>query len=306
VNAALPGGSARIVSVREFIAARERRDPVTERAFFAGLLLRNGVYKTTEEHRMDSVLPMIVGSARALAARPLRVLDVACSSGVTTVELHKSFADAGFEVETVGTDLTLEADYVVRDDGAALLFDSRGAVLQVELGAWASPWRFRPRDLMWQTPRVARAKALIAREAEAFRAARHGAVPGYEATRVTLLAGATLAEPAVRFVEEDILEPVAEGPFDLVRVANLLTRGAFDPDTLRRMVTLVAGRVAPGGLLLILRSHGSPPVHHGTLFRLRGTRFEEAERIGEGSEVAALVLAADIPYNGASHASRSW
>ena len=27
---------------------------LTERAFFAGLLLRNGGYKTTEEHRMDS------------------------------------------------------------------------------------------------------------------------------------------------------------------------------------------------------------------------------------------------------------
>jgi len=301
----LPGGGARVASVREFIAARERRDQALERAFFAGLLLRNGVYKTTEEHRMDSLFPMIVGHARALAAQPLRVLDIACSSGVTTVELHRAFVGAGFEVETVGTDLTLEADYVVRDDGAAFLFDSRGAVLQVELGAWASPWRFRPRDLMWHTSRVARARALIAREAEAFRAARHGGVPGFDAKRVALLAGAALAEPAVRFVEEDILEPAAEGPFDLVRVANLLSRGAFDPDTLRRMVSLVLARVAPDGLLLILRSHGSPPVHHGTLFRRRGTRFEEAERIGEGSEVAALVLAADIPYNGASHASRA-
>jgi len=291
---------ARVVPVREFLAARERRDHATERAFFAGLLLRNGVHKRTEEHRLDSVLSMIVGHARALAARPLRVLDIACSSGVTTVELHRAFATAGFEVETVGTDLTLEADYVVRDDGAALLFDSRGAVLQVELGAWASPWRFRPRDLMWQTSRVARARALIAREAEAFRAARHGGVPRFDATRVTLLAGTALAEPAVRFVEEDVLEPVAEGPFDVVRMANLLTRGSFDAETLRRMVTLVARRVAPDGLLLILRSCASPPVHHGTLFRRRGMRFEEAERIGEGGQVADLVLGVDIPYNGAS------
>jgi hypothetical protein len=159
---------------------------------------------------------------------------------------------------------------------------------------------------MWQTRRVARVRALIAREADAFRAARHGGVPGFEATRVTLLAGATRAEPAVRFVEEDLLEPAADGPFDFVRVANLLSRGAFGPDTLRRMVALVAGRVAPGGLLLIVRTDGVPPAHHGTLFRLGDSRFVEAERIGKGCEVAALVLAADIPYNGASHASRSW
>ena len=305
VAAALPGGGARVVPVREFIAARERRDHAIERAFFAGLLLRNGVYKTTEEHRMDSLFPLVVRHARAHAARSLRVLDIACSSGVTTVELHRALAAAGFAVETVGTDLALEADYVVRDDGAALLFDSRGAVLQVELGGWASPWRFRPRDLMWHTSRVARARTLIAREADAFRGARHGGAPGFAATRVALLAGTTLAEPAVRFVEEDILEPAAEGPFDLVRVANLLKRGNFDPATLRRMVTVVGERVAEDGLLLILRSHGSPPVHHGTLFRRRGTRFEEVERIGDGSEVAALVLAADIPYNGASHALRS-
>jgi hypothetical protein len=297
-------GGTRVVPVREFLAARERGDQAIERAFFAGLLLRNGVYKTTEERRMDSLFPLLARHARALAARPLRVLDIACSSGVTTVELDRALAGAGFEVETTGTDLTLAADYVVRDDGAALFFDTRGAVLQVELGDWASPWRFRPRDLMWHTSRVARARALIAREAEAFRAARRGA-PGFSATRVALLAGATHASPAVRFIEEDILEPQAEGPFDLVRVANLLKRGNFDADTLRRMVTVVGGRVAPDGLLLILRSHGSPPVHHGTLFRRCGTRFEEADRIGAGSEVAALVLAAHIPYNGAGHASLS-
>ena len=284
----------RVVPVPEFLAARARGDRATERAFFSCLLLRNGVYKTTEEHRMDDLLPGLVAQARSLAS--LRVLDVACSSGVTTVELHRAFEAAGLAPRTTGTDLTLEAEHVARGS-EAILFDSRGEVLQVELGSWATPWRPRLSDRVFHPLRSARARALGGRAAEFRR--------GGEVTKVALLAGTALAAPGLTFVEEDVLAPRVPGLFDFVRVANLLNPGYFDEATLARMVSAVASRVAPGGLLLVLRSVGSPPAHHGTLFRQTETGFAEVERYGAGSEIAGLVLAAEIPYNQADHAFRS-
>lgn len=286
-----PDGDRRVIPVREFLAAREKSQLVIERAFFASLLMRNGLYKTTEAHRMDALLPLLVEHAGLLPQRPLAVLDVGCSSGITTVEMHRALEGAGLAVETVGTDLTLFADYVMRDDGAAMLFDSSGLLLQVELGEWASPWRWRPRDRVFRPFTVARAQGLIEREGDTFLRARHEAVAGFQATRIALLSSVALRSEHVRFREEDVLAPAVEGQFSLVRAANLLNPDHFAPATLGRMIDALRARTVDGGLLLIVRSRGGThPVHDGTLFRRRGTRFEAVARIGAGSEIARLVV----------------
>jgi methylase of polypeptide subunit release factors len=286
-----PDGGHRVVPVREFLAARWKGALAIERAFFTGLLMRNGLYKTTEVHRMDAVLPLLVEHARLLPETPLRVLDVGCSSGVTTIEMHRAFEDAGLAVETVGTDLTLFADYVTRENGAAMLFDSSGLLLQVELGDWASPWRWRPRDRVFRPFTVARAQALIEREGATFLRARHETIAGFESTRIALLSSLAQRSSHVRFCEEDILAPTVKGTFSLVRAANLLNPDHFTPAMLGRMIDALRARLVDGGLLLIVRSQGgSHPVHDGTLFRLHGDRFEVVARIGAGSEIASLVV----------------
>lgn len=286
-----PDGGHRVIPVREFLAARWKGALSIERAFFAGLLMRNGLYKTTEVRRMDALLPMLVEHARLLPERPLKVLDVGCSSGVTTVEMHRALEDSGLEVETVGTDLTLFADYVTREDGAAMLFDSSGLLLQVEFGDWASPWRFRSRDRVFRPFTVARAQGLIEREGDTFLRARRETVAGFEATRIALLSSLAQGSGHVRFCEEDILAPTVEGPFSLIRAANLLNPDHFAPDVLERMLAALRARMVEGGLLLIVRSQGGThPVHDGTLFRRRGSRFEAVARIGAGSEIARLVV----------------
>jgi hypothetical protein len=285
-----PGGGSRCVPVREFLSARAQGCLEVERAFFAGLLLRNGIYKTTEAHRMDELLPLVVQHARTLPGPTLRVLDVACSSGVTTVELHRALMDAGLSAETTGTDLTMNADYVVREDGAAMLFDSTGRLLQVELGEWASPWRWRPRDRVYRPALVARARRLLSRDRALFLRARQEAVAGLESTRIALLSSQATRSADVRFREEDILAPAVEEKFSIIRVANLLNPDYFAPDILRRMLDALRGRLVEGGLLLIVRSKGAPPVHDGTLFRWSGDRFESIVQVGAGSEIAPLLV----------------
>ena len=284
-----PLGGVRIVPVREFLVARALGQVSVERAFFAGLLLRNGVYKTTEPNRMESVLPGLVEHASRLRAQPLRTLDVACSSGVTTVELHRALSAAGLAPETLGTDLALDADYVEREGESAMLFDSAGRLLQVEIGNWASPWRWRPRDRAVRPALLARARRLVAREQDLFLRARHEATPGLRSTRLALLASSAMQAINVRFEEEDILAPRNMGPFHIIRAANILNRAYFSEVMLVRMLDALRARLAEGGLMLVLRTHGSPPVQHGTLVRRNGVRLEIVTRMGEGSEIEALL-----------------
>jgi len=72
------------VRVPDLQAARARGDLAVEDQFFGNLQLRNGVYKLTYRHRFDQTLAATAAHARRIGAR--RVLDVACSSGVSTVE----------------------------------------------------------------------------------------------------------------------------------------------------------------------------------------------------------------------------
>src|SRR5689334_21370539 len=153
-----PHGGARCIPVAEYLRARAERRIDVQRLFYAGLLMRNGVYKTTLPNRMNELFPMIVSMARRFEMAPLRTLDVACSSGVSTVEMHAAFTRAGLDCEAWGTDLLIRAPHVRRADGCAILFDHERQPIQVEVGGWATPWKLRPRDRVLRPGRVARAR----------------------------------------------------------------------------------------------------------------------------------------------------
>jgi len=272
----------RIVPAHEFLRATGDRQEI-ERAFFAGLLMRNGVYKTTAAHRMDDLLPPLVASARTLT-QPVRILDVACSSGVSTLEMHQAMLDAGIAAETVGTDLALHAQYSRRDDGGgAMVFNSAGQVIQVEIGNWASPWRWRPRDLALRPFTVLRARRMVARESDDFRQGR-----GSTVERFDLLSTRTRDVPGLSFDEEDILAPRVPGPFGVIRAANLLNPSYFADRQLAAMIAALRARLAPGGLLLVARTDAAG-VNRATIFRESSGRLAVEARANGGSEIERLV-----------------
>jgi hypothetical protein len=284
-----PHGGARTIPVAEYERARAAGRLDVQRQFYSGLLLRNGVYKTTNPNRMNDLFPMLTSMASQLAPRPLRVLDVACSSGTSTVEMQRAFANGGIPCEAWGTDLMLWVRHVSRSDGCAILFDRDEQPIQVEVAKWATPWQLRPRDRLLRPRLSARARRLLDHELGAFREALRAPVPGYSVRRVTLLSSLTENAEGVHFVEEDILDPQAPGPFAVVRAANILNLGYFSADTLRRMVAALCARIAPGGLLLVTRTEGSAQTNRGTLFRWSGTGLEVEVTTNGGSEITDLV-----------------
>ena len=237
---------------------------------------------------MDDLLPMLVSRCRNLRHDPLRVLDVACSAGVSTIELHRALIDGGLHPQTFGTDLMTHADYVVDARGVGILFDHAGNHLQIDIGTWASSWRWRRRDIVCHPWLSLRGRRVIASDLDRFRAALGGSRDGFTVTCVPLLASVATDAADVSFHEEDVMDPVIPGEFSLVRAANLLNPSYFDADGIRRIGAALARRLAPGGLLLVCRTE-SAGMNRGTLFTRKGIGLEVVEQVNGGSEVQELL-----------------
>jgi hypothetical protein len=288
-----PHGGARCIPVPEYLRARVEKRMDVQQAFYEGLLLRNGVSKTTKAHRMDDLFPLLVQRAALVDQRPLRILDVGCSAGVTTVEMHQALAGSGILCETYGTDVLLYADYVASEDDLAILFDRDRNVLQIEIGSWASPWTFRRRDLLLRPQLCFRASQLATNQVTRFRSALDKPCQGLHVTRVPLLSSVVDSEPDVRFEEEDIRQQKIQGTFGVIWAANILNSGYFVPDDIRSMVRVLTRRLLPGGLLLVSRTEPPGNTNQATLFRYRDGKLIAEDHLNRGSEVEDIVLSAD-------------
>jgi hypothetical protein len=165
-----------------------------------------------------------------------------------------------------------------------VLQDSSGHVLQYDLlGLAIRPWH-RRRDVFtgyWALAALAR---------------RIGGKRGGDAVRAVRLLSRRHAEVGeIEFIEDDLTQPNAllEARFDIVRAANILNRGYFEGTTLSRMLsTLVAYARGPGSLLVLNRTH-EDGTNHGSILQLQATgKLALLERVGNGSEIEALALAA--------------
>jgi hypothetical protein len=287
-----PDGEARCTPVAEYLEARRNGDLALQSAFLTTLFLRNGVTKMTTTHRMDDLFPVILRHALSIRSDPFKVLDVGCSAGVSTAELHAALSAAGFAAHTFGTDLTLYANYVVGPDGIGVLFDDDKLPLQIDIGSWSSSWRWRRRDLVFRPCRSLRARRVAFRGLDKFRSALDSPRSGYSVVRIPLLASNVEGVSNLHFSEENILNPVVPGPFAIIRVANLLNRNYFAEQSIKQMATALFLRVVDGGLLLVVRTEPGSNINRGTLFRRTGDGFAVVESVNGGSEVADIVQAA--------------
>src|SRR5258708_1177203 len=68
-----------------------------EKRFFASIRLKNGTYKFTYSHRLDDLNELT--NKFLPPARPLKVMDVAISSGISTLEGTQSLMKAGINYQ---------------------------------------------------------------------------------------------------------------------------------------------------------------------------------------------------------------
>lgn len=268
-------------SVRRYLDARAIGGFAVEDQFFWQLQLASGVFKATSHHRLDDTFAMI---RRALPpATNLRILDVACSSGISTVELHCALSGPGLSIETIGTDITTKVMHVAVARGQAIVYDADGNILGAEIDGMLINRRPNRAVCLYHPWRVHRARRLFA----AYGRGAFRPPTGAPVTEVPLVTLAVERTPGVRVVEEDLARPLVPGVFGLIRAANILNRGYFAEPRLRELVATLLTRLAPGGLLFVVRTAGK--TNHGTLWRATAAGVELVERIGDGSEIAGLV-----------------
>jgi len=283
-------------TVREALLAREgggdahRREAIEDN-FFRRLRLPGGVTKRTRRGRLADLDALV--AEHLPCGRRLELMDVAVSSGVTTLDWAASLRRAGFDFGLVAGDATPAAWLLSLGRRVEVLVDGAGRPLQYDLFGRTMPSAAPgPLAMLPWLGRLLTRFALAWDEdlRPSLAASREVRGRPLRSQRVALVVPELLADPAIELVEDDLLARAADpfaGRFDVVRAANLLNRGYFDEDALRRMLARLVARLKPASLLAVCRNEedGSS---HATVFRRGEEGLEPIARLGCGSEVEEL------------------
>ena len=245
-----------------------RYDPQLEREFFSRIMLPNGSVKSTSEHRLDDVNVLLLPYLKQLPS-PVRILDVAASSGVSSAEWHEQLTSEGVDFSLTATDLTVNA-YHLKLSLAEAILDKQLNFIHLS---------FAGRGMPPKAPLPMGFIPNLLKRYLAFRMA-HGA--NYDVP-IKLLTK-RLRNGNFAIVEDDLLNgDGSKEDFDVIRAANILNVSYF-----RRMISNLKMRLSKHGLLIVCRTKADRS-NHGTIFQLQGDSFTALGRIGDGSEVEQLV-----------------
>lgn len=267
-----------------------------EDRFFCSLKLANGTYKQTCRGRLNDLDEFVEGLLPR--ERPLRLMDVAVSSGVTTAEWARRLERAGVEFQMTAGDAALKAFHLSIGRGPGVLLDADGHALQLGLRGRAVSTPIGPRVFLRNPFSITLARAAARLFFPSLRAAlvrdpsrARAGLFGVELRPLDLVSR-SLAECAnVRVVEDDVRSCGGFGrSFHVVRAANILNRTYFDEASLSAILSNLRARLLPGGLLVVCRTD-ERGVNRATVFALDPLGgFEVAGRLNGGADVESLAL----------------
>ena len=267
---------------RYFNDPLDRITEADEASFFAGIKLANRTFKTTESGRMSELDSIMVHLAKDRGWSSPMVLDLAVSSGVTTRDLQQAMNVSGLQPSIVATDIAIRANIVELAPGIRVLIDSSARPLQFEfLRLGLRVWNRRLDYVTgyWIVTWLARQLASGVSSAG-----------GQEVKLVSRRA--TRSDENFEILEDDlaVINRSFQKRFDIVRAANILNRGYFEPAKLLAMIdNIKAYARGPGTLVMVNRTHNDG-TNHGTVFELsRDNALRVVKRIGAGSEIEELL-----------------
>ena len=277
------------ISATDFYSAADgTMTPEVEAAFYRTLKMRNSTFKTTHYGRFDDINPALAKTVGGRIPPDPQILDLAVSTGVSTVELANALRSAGMVPQITATDLYIEGRIFDLGGGMRVLADRLGWPLQYDVrGLAIRPW-IRRLDYVTLAflPRQAVRAALVPK----LRAMAQSAAGEW----VSLVSRKLADDPAVRLIEDDLFVRNSEfvGRFDLIRAANILNSGYFTNDVLLGGIGNIRSYLrGSGSLLLVTRTADADNRNAATLFELAPNgKFRVVDRFAEGSEIEALVL----------------
>jgi hypothetical protein len=270
------------------------RQDERERRFFSSLKLSNGTYKTTQSRRLDDLNELI------LRLRPratsLEVMDVAVSSGISTIEWLESLEHAGIRCEMMAGDYSLTAFLLSVGDRLAVLVDKHGYTLQFDVFGRALPNPLGGRNIIryWAPLLLLKTVVWLCSDGAQTAIQRHRLAYWdrfrIRCSPITLVSPRLKSRPNLRLIEDDILlNDRIEKRFHIVRAANILNKAYFDDAILQKMLLNLRARLLPEGLLAVCRTETGGG-NQATVFVLHGGRLTVVGRLGAGSEIEEIAL----------------
>ena len=265
-----------------------------EEKFFACLKLGNGTAKTTYARRLDDVNE--TSNSLLPTDRPLEIMDVGISSGVSTLEWVDSLERRGIEYHMTAVDLMISGLLIGLRDGIDVLTDTAGKPLLIDLhGKWV-PYPPGKRHLIRHGLSILAVRTVlsfIAADAVASASNEQHAPVGkkwFTSRPVPLVYSALVCNPRVSVIRGDLLQQ-SSLPTGLhaIRAANILNRSYFSDRQLSTIVSNLCVKLRDGGILIICRTDDDGKTA-GTVFTKKSSgTVGVAARINGGSEVEELV-----------------
>jgi len=255
-----------------------------ETQFFQRVLLANGTFKTTSPNRLDDLNAFALPYLQDIPDRPLKIMDIAASSGVSTLEWYGSLRSEGIDCDITASDILVQATLLSTGTGLAMLVDRHQNILHMDIFGIGIIGRAKR---VWKVPVWAVRTGL-----KSFFKAKtiFGSKP--RAERVALLTKRFSEIEAVRMIEDDLSQnnpsELLES-FHVIRAANILNRAYFPAEVIARMIDNIKARLKVNGLLIVCRTELTG-VNDATLFRATASGgFERLASLNNGSEVDAIV-----------------
>jgi len=285
-----PAPLEKVLSARTVLLSSE---PVAteddEARFFSSLRLKNGTYKITRSHRLDDLNDLV---NQLVPRRHLKVMDVAVSSGTTTLEWIEALHKVGIDHDMTAGDSFMFGFIVSIGKNLHVLADKSGHPLQFEVFRETLPIPLPGnRALLKNLAPLLLCYGSLNLLFGGKRKPRSSNIPGLVCRPVTLLSRRLRQQPNIRLIEDDILTSKAfPAFFDVVRAANILNRDYFDDATLKLMLGNLRVRLARNGLLVVCRTDNEG-MNRASVFALRDCdHLEVVARLGAGSDIEDLAL----------------
>jgi hypothetical protein len=276
--------------------ATGQQQDLLEREFFGRVVLPNGTVKSTNANRMNDLNAAALPYVQRLVERPVQIMDVGISSGVSTVEWYEQLRGAGIVCEMLATDLTIYASLLSLGSSFGAVIDRHRNILHLDiLGRGAPPSATGVQGIFAAAVRLAfRAAMAVDRSLPPLRGQTQEAATGMllKCEPISLLTKKMKQQNALRVIEDDLVagdRPEFKHAFHVIRAANILNRAYFADATLVQMLNKLGNRLKPNGVLIVCRTNDEG-VNHGTIFRqVEGGKFQVLSRIGSGSEIEDLL-----------------
>lgn len=278
-------------------SAGRRLPQEVEDKFFSLIKVGNDIAKKTYAHRLDPVNE--IANHLLPNVRPLRIMDIGISSGVSTLEWVESLEQKELDYHMDAVDLMVRGILIGLRENVDVLADITGRPLLIDLnGKWipVPPGKRHLIRYFFQLLIIRGVLQFVAPELTTY--ALNGKAQDerrwFTASMVPLVYSELRNHPRVTVSEGNFFKPASlPANLHVVRAANILNRSYFTDRQLSTIVQNLRGLLCENGLLVICKTDDSGRTA-GTVFKVAKQGVEIVKSINGGSEIEELVCRNNI------------